>query len=50
VTFEEYTRHIDWSLTITRRRGDQVVAVDQSGSGRARRHSVRVTTQITGIR
>jgi len=31
-------------------RGDQVVAVDQSGPGRAWRHSVRVTTQITGIR
>src|SRR6266498_5449762 len=31
-------------------RGDQVVAVDQSGPGRAWRHSVRVTTQITRIR
>jgi hypothetical protein len=31
-------------------RGDQVVAIDQSGPGRAWRHSVRVTTQITGIR
>ena len=31
-------------------RGDQVVAVDQSGPGRAWRHSAKVTTQITGIR
>jgi NAD(P)-dependent dehydrogenase (short-subunit alcohol dehydrogenase family) len=44
VTFEEYTRHIDWSLTVGRRRTRRTSRQAASTMRELRPHGIRVNT------